>query len=134
MAEGIFRFKALKAGRDDLTVSSMGIHGLDNQPASEFARQACEEHGFDISQQRSCSISGEELQRADLIFCMEKGHRQFMQTFFPWHRGKVFLLGAWPGKETRKSAIKDPMGGPIRAYRLTYDLIEKHIDRIWEHL
>lgn len=134
MAEGIFRFKARQTDRNDLTVSSMGIHGLDNQPASEFACQVCEEHGFDIFLHRSRPISGEELQRADLIFCMEKGHRQFMQTFYPWYRGKVFLLGAWPGKETRKSSIKDPIGGPIRAYRQTYDLIEKHIDRIWEHL
>jgi len=134
MAEGIFRFKIEETGRNDLTVSSMGIHGLDHEPASEFARQVCEEHGIDISSHRSRPISGEQLQQTDLIFCMEKGHRQFMQTFFPWYRRKIFLLGAWPGKETRKSTIRDPMGAPIEAYRLTFDIIKGHIDRIWEHL
>ncbi len=134
MAEGIFRSKTGKAGRNDLSVSSMAVHGLDDQPASESGRKVCEEHGIDISTHRSLSISGEELQRADLILCMEKGHRQFLQTFFPWHRKKTFLLGAWPGKETRKSGIKDPMGGSMKIYRQAYDLIEKHIERIMDNL
>ncbi len=134
MAEGIFRFKALNAGRDDLTTSSMGIHGLDSEPASIPALQVCWEHGFDLSSHRSRSITGEDLQQADLVLCMEPGHQRFMKTFFPWHRDKVFLLGAWPGKKTRKSTVKDPIGAPIEVYRLVYDIIAKHIDRIWDQL
>ena len=134
MAEGIFRFMAQTRGRGDLTVASMGIHGLDGEPASEPACRVCREHGIDISLHRSRPISGEELQQSDLIFCMEPGHRKFMQTFFPWHRERVFLLGAWPGKPTRRSVIRDPIGAPMPVYRMIYDTIQRHIDRIWEHL
>ena len=134
MAEGIFRHKADLTGRGDLTTASMGIHGLPDEPASEPAREVCEAHGIDISAHRSRSISGEELQQSDLILCMEPGHRKFVQTFFPWHRQRVFLLGAWPGKQTRKSVIKDPIGAPMAVYRMIFEVIDKHIDRIWEHL
>jgi len=134
MAEGIFKHRILQSGRSDLTASSMGIRGLDGEPASENAQIVCQEHGIDISDHRSQTITGEGLQEADLVLCMEKGHRKFMQTFFPWHRDRIYLLSAWPGKEGWKSTIKDPIGAPIKAYRIIFDLMTKHIDRIWEEL
>jgi len=129
-AEGLLRYKGLKKGRDDLIVSSMGISGLENVPATPFAQTVCREHGFDISPHRSRPLMGEELRTADLILCMEPVHREFLKTFFPWDKDKIFLLGAWPEKETRKSPIQDPMGGPLEIYQRIYGIIETHIDRI----
>lgn len=134
MAEGIFRYKIERTDARGLTTASMGIRGLDGEPASENARRVCEAHGIDITTHRSRSIDGEELQGSDLVLCMEPGHRKFMQTFFPWHRDKIFLLGAWPGRETRKSVIKDPVGASMAVYRKTFDLLNHHIDRIWEYI
>ena len=134
MAEGIFRHRIETSGRYGWTVSSMGIRGLDGEPASESACQVCEEHGIDITSHRSRSINIEALQEADYVFCMEKGHRKFLQTFFPFHRRSIYLLGAWPNRETRKSHIKDPIGAPVAVYRKAFDIIQKHIERIWEHL
>ena len=37
MAEGLMRHKAKEAGRRDLMVSSMGIHGLYDSPATEYS-------------------------------------------------------------------------------------------------
>ena len=130
MAEGILRHKCLIAGRDDCIISSMGIQGLDNSPASEYVQIICEENGIDISSHRSRSLIFEELQQADIIFSMESVHREFLQTFHPWCRDKVFLLGAWPGKETRKSPIRDPYGGSLEENREIYYIINYHIDRI----
>jgi protein-tyrosine-phosphatase len=134
MAEGIFSFKAQEAGRSDLTASSMGIHGHTDIPAAELAQQACMEHGIDLSAHRSQPLDGEILRQADFVFCMEAEQRRFLQTFFPWHRKRIFLMGAWPGKETRKSPVQDPMGAPIKIFRKAYDVIEKHVDRILSHL
>ena len=130
MAEGLLRYKGLETERDDLIVSSMGISGLDNVPATQFAQTVCKEQGFDISPHRSRPLMGEELRAADLILCMEPVHRKFLRTFYPWNKDKVFLLGAWPEKETRKSPIHDPMGGPLKIFRRIYGIIETHIDRI----
>jgi protein-tyrosine phosphatase len=130
MAEGFMLHKCKEMGRNDLTASSMGIHGLNDYPATEFAQQACEKEGFDISSHKARYLIGDELQQAHLILCMEPVHKKFVQTFFPWLHEKVFLLGAWPEKQTRKSTIKDPMGGSYERYQEVFDLIKTHIERI----
>lgn len=130
MAEGLLRHKGLESGRKDLNVSSMGVRGLDNSPPAELAQEVCSEYGFDISSHRSRSLSGEELEKADLILCMEAAQKKFVQTFFPWYREKVFLLGAWPEKETRKSAIEDPMGGTREDFQRVFNVILHHVERI----
>lgn len=130
MAEGILRHRSKAKGRNDLVISSMGIQGLTNSPAVDFAQDVCAEKGIDISSHVARTIIGEELQEADLILCMEPVHSKFLQTFFPWHRNKIFLLGAWPKEKARKSAIKDPMGGSIEDFRRTFNIIQSHIDRI----
>jgi len=130
MAEGILRDRWTKLGRNDLLVTSMGIHGVDSQPASENARLTCEEHAIDISSHRSRQLVYEELEAAHLILAMERVQKDFIELFFPRFREKVFLLAAWPGKETRKSNIDDPMGGTVKAYRRTFDAIASHVDRV----
>jgi protein-tyrosine phosphatase len=130
MAEGLFRDHWRKLGRDDLVVSSMGVHGLDSSPATEHAVTVCREHGIDISEHRSRQLVPEELSAAHLIFTMDRVQREYVQLFFPVTRGNVHLLGAWPGKETRKSEVKDPIGGPVKVYRRTFDTIQAHVDRI----
>ncbi len=134
MAEGFLRHKWQETGRPDVHVSSMGTHGLDSYEPEEYAQAVCEEHGCDISSHRSRSLIGDELQKADLIFCMEPIHKKFVQTFFPWYREKVFLLGAWPGKETRKSSIPDPMGGTYEDFQRIFGMIRNHIERILPQL
>lgn len=134
MAEGIFNHNAALAGRDDLQASSMGIQAVDGQPASEFARKVCLEKGIDLSGHRSRPLIGDELREADLVLCMEKGHAKFVETFFPWHRDRIFLAGAWPGKATRKSAVEDPVGAPVELFRQVFGILNDHIDRIVRHL
>ena len=131
MAEGLMRHKCKEEGRNDMTVSSMGIHGLNDYSATEYAQKVCENDGFDISSHKARYLVGDELQMADLILCMEPVQKKFIQTFFPWLHKKVFLLGAWPEKQTRKSAIKDPMGGSYEKYQEIYSLIKTHIERIF---
>jgi len=130
MAESLMRHKWRETGRDDLQVSSMGIHGLNDIPATEYAQKVCKENGVDISSHRARSLVGEELQKADLILCMEPVHKKFVTTFFPWLRKKVFLLGAWPGKGNRISTIVDPMGGSYKKYQQIFGTIDTHIQRI----
>ena len=125
------REKAQKSGRRDLIVSSMGTHGLYDSPATEYAQKVCKEDGVDISPHKARYLMGDELEKADLILCMEPVHIKFVETFFPWSRKKIFLLGAWPDKATRKSAIQDPMGGSYQKYQQVFDLIKHHIERIF---
>ncbi len=131
MAEGLLRHRWEQEGRQGLTVSSMGVHGLDDSPATELAQEVCREHGVDISAHRSRSVVAEEIQDADFVFCMEPAHTKFLHTYFPWHKDHIVLLAAWPNKpKKRKHTIKDPMGGSKSLYQEVFDLIHHHIDRI----
>jgi protein-tyrosine-phosphatase len=130
MAEGFLRYKWHQMRRDDLMVSSMGIHGLNDSPATEYARAVCKKNGFDISSHRARSLVGEELMTADLILCMEPAHKKFIRVFFPQLQNRVALLGAWPDKATRKSSIEDPMGSSYKKYQKIFAIIKEHIERI----
>lgn len=134
MAEGILRHMWMRENREDLFVSSMGIHGLDQQPASSLAKDICAENGIDISSHRSRPLVFDELNEADLVFTMDFVQQEFIQMFFPSLRQKVFLLGAWPQKPSRKSIIKDPIGGSVKVYKKTFDSIYENIRRIFPEL
>ena len=129
-AEALLREKWKQSGYDGLIVSSMGIHGLDKQEASENAKNVCKENDIDLSEHRSRRLDIPELESADIIFSMEKVQKEFLKLFFPKFDDKSFLLGAWPAKETRKSDIKDPMGSTLKTYKQVYKIINEHIDRI----
>ena len=130
MAEGILRHLWARDGILNRSVSSMGIQGLIEQPAAELARQVCEEHDIDISEHLSRPIMSDEIQDAELVLCMEPAHQQYLSTFFPWKRDSIALLGAWPEKPTRKSTIADPYGRSSRHYRMAFDTIYAHVERI----
>ncbi len=130
MAEGILRHKCHEMEHYDSLVSSMGVHGVTDFPATEYAQAVCAENGIDISSHKARPLIGEELKKTDLILCMEPFQRHFVQTFFPWIRDKVYLLGAWPKSKARKSSIKDPIGGSLEDYMRIFSIIQGHIERI----
>jgi methionine aminotransferase len=66
---------------------------------------------------------------------MRSGHNQYapmqgVQALRDQIAEKVFLLGAWPEKQTRKNAIKDSLGGSYEKYQEVYSLIKTHIERV----
>jgi protein-tyrosine-phosphatase len=130
MAEYMLREKLRLASRTDISISSMGIHGLDKQPASELAQQVCQENNIDISAHRSQPLAGQQLIDADLILTMDALHLDFVRLFFPQVQEKVAMLGAWPNEGTKKDGIPDPIGRPKKAYYQVYQLIDQHLERI----
>lgn len=131
MGEGIFRDRWEKLEKGEIKVSSMGTHGLDNKPASTSGQEICLENGIDISNHRSRELVASEMEEADLIFCMEKVHREYIRVFFPRFEEKTVLLGAWPDrKENRKANVADPIGKNEKAYRKTFKIISDHIDHV----
>jgi protein-tyrosine-phosphatase len=130
MAEGILRHYWQSAGYNRGIVSSMGVRGLESAPASAMAIKVCLDRGIDISAHRSRPLNIEELAAADIIFTMEPAQKEYVQLFSPSSRENTFLLGAWPGKESAKSRINDPMGGSEATYIKIFQTIEKHIYRL----
>jgi hypothetical protein len=51
--------------------------------------------------------------------------------FFPNLDDRIFLLGSYPDREdSKKAAVKDPVGGTVKDYRKTFVTLSDHIDRI----
>ncbi len=131
MAEAIMRAHWAKEVGQGLVVSSMGIHGTDGLPPTDFAIQVCSENGLDISELRSRPLVPEELKQASLILIMEPVQKEFLKLFFPYLDGLLFLLGAWPDRaDSKKAAVKDPVGGTIKDYRKSFKTLSDQIDRI----
>jgi glycine hydroxymethyltransferase len=130
MAEGILKKKCSDLQRFDIQVSSMGVHGLEGCPASDFAREICETEQIDLSAHLSRPLIPEELEKSDLILTMETVHIDFIFSFFPKVIDKTFLLGSWPETAKNKANIRDPIGGSLAQYRKSFKEIHKHIERI----
>ena len=130
MAEAILKRRWKLGGIGDIKVASMGISGIEDSPASEFAQQVCLEHGIDISHHNSQGLDLDEMAEADIILAMEPFQKKHLQLLFPAFRDKIALLGAWPDKETRNSLIRDPIGTRLKVYRSVYEKIDHHIERI----
>jgi protein-tyrosine-phosphatase len=134
MAEGILKARWSALGRDDLIVSSMGIYGLDHQPAAESARKICWENGIDISQHISRVIEFEEMNRSDLIFVMEMAQKEYILLFLPQLAERLFLLGSWPERDSAKGNIKDPICGSYKDYSNAFQVISRRINTILPYL
>ncbi|MBN2037006.1 MAG: hypothetical protein JW768_09720 [Chitinispirillaceae bacterium] len=134
MAEGILKQRLAECGRNDMAVSSMGIHAPKEQKASADAVVVCSRHTIDISQHLSRQLVFDELKNADFIFAMERYHKDFIRTFVPQVQDKLALLGAWPGKEKKEHDISDPMGGGLKEYEKSFERIASQIDRIMPFL
>jgi protein-tyrosine-phosphatase len=134
MAEAILRHKLLQIGHNDFFVTSSGIHANNDQPAAPLAVEVCQEHAIDLSRHLTRTLNPKELFSSDLIFAMEPVQKDFLVLFFPALRDKVALLGSWPQPDSKKGMIPDPMGGDLKDYRKTFDVISRNIDRIMPSL
>ena len=132
MAAALFNRRALRAGESDcITARSVGTWALDGQPASGFAINSMAERGLDIRTHRACTLTRQDLDDADLIIVMTRGHRDALGAEFPEVRPKLHLMSELAG---RVYDIADPYGGPLSEYRncarQLEDLIEHGYDQI----
>jgi protein-tyrosine phosphatase len=130
-AEAILRAHWAKEAGQGLVVSSMGIHSADGLPPTDLAIQVCSENGLDISKLRSRPLVPEELKQASLILVMEPVQKEFIKLFYPYLNDLIFLLGVWPDQaDSKKAAVKDPVGGTIKDHRKSFKTLLDQIDGI----
>jgi protein-tyrosine phosphatase len=134
MAEAIFRkYLAEKAqcNIDDIEkigyrISSAGTIGSAGLPASPEAVAVCAAKGIDITAHRNKGLSPELIEESDLIFVMERVHRQRVLSLEPKAEVKCFLLAGDRG-------IPDPIGHSQEFYNYCANMIERAVqERIAE--
>lgn len=131
VAEGLTRQRLDRNGLGDWTVSSAGTWALQNRGAAENSLQLLAERGIDMHQHRATIVEEEQLAEADLVLCMESGHVEALQTEFPQHAHKIFLLTAMSG---RGYSVADPYGQEMDAYRRMIQEMDALLEKGWANI
>ena len=130
MAEGIMKKALHDNGIEGITVSSMGIHALEGNSATDYAIEVCRENGITIENHRSRPLIPEELKQSRLIFTMETVQIDYIDIFFPQVSDRLFMLASWPIRKTKKATIIDPVGRSLNMYRKTFQNLQIQVDRL----
>jgi protein-tyrosine-phosphatase len=130
MAEGILKSMLKHRGEDGIDVSSAGISGLDNYPATENAVEAAGHWGVDISGHKARSISRKMIGQADLILAMSPEHAEYIFKVDSNAAIKTFLIKAFPKPYSpAQEGVDDPIGGLLEQYNNTYLELDEALRR-----
>lgn len=133
VVEAILRARLEAAGLRGWVVSSGGTLALAGFPPAAHSAELMTERGLDIDHHLSQVVEERHVEDADLVLCMEWGHREALRVEYPGHRHKILLLSEMVG---RHFGIADPIGGPREGYEEMVvevsELIEEGLARIIE--
>ena len=125
MSQGILEKLLKKAGLSEkVRVDSAGTLSYLNIPAAPNTIQVMQEEGMDMSMHRGKSATMPLLQKSDIIYVMERSHRDIILNMWPGAESKIRLL-----KE--KQDIPDPIGKSIEEYRRVLGIIKDQIENVF---
>jgi protein-tyrosine-phosphatase len=138
MAEGILKKMLKDQGVSEVGVSSAGICSSDNIPATPFAIQVARDRNIDISRHLSRQLTKELLDESDLALAMAQEHLDFIRRIHEESSVRAFLLKLFPRSHSESNtkrdpsvlSIKDPVGGSLAEYEISFREIEKEVKRI----
>jgi len=138
MAEGILKKMLKDQGVSGVAVSSAGICSLENIPATPFAIQVARGKDVDISRHLSRQLTKKMLDQSDLVLVMAQEHLDFIRRIDEESSIRAFLLKLFPRSYTESNtkrdpdvlSIKDPVGGCLAEYEISFREIEKEIKKI----
>ena len=119
--------------QDRIRVVGGGTHARHGYTATEDARRVLAERSIDISDHRSHPTDRGLMEASDLILTATRSHARSLRFEFQDHAHKVQVLrefgkpGTWRGIED----VDDPVGQGLEAYRVTADLLEEQMERVW---
>jgi protein-tyrosine-phosphatase len=130
MAEGLFR-KAI-AGRTDFTVSSAGVAASKGSSASPETLAILKKRGATLEGFKSRPVSEAVLNAATHVFAMTEGHLAVLESRFPDHADKFFLVREFSGISDKRQGIDvpDPIGMGLPAYEEVAKVLDAAIPSI----
>jgi protein-tyrosine phosphatase len=114
MAEGL-----LAAGLPHLRVVSAGTGALVGKPADATAQALMRARGIDISGHVAQQVSQMLCRQADLILVMDLAQRRYLESTYPFVRGKVFRIA-----DTTAEDVPDPYRQGDAAFERALALID----------
>ncbi len=139
LAEGLFR-KAV-AGRDDYEVSSAGVAASRGTPSNPETAALLKKRGATLDKFGSRQVSDAILSAATHVFAMTRSHLQTLESLFPEHADKFYLVCEFVGITSKGECtdVLDPIGMGRRAYEevagmfdIAIPSIIAYIDQTWK--
>ena len=139
MAEGLFRQAV--AGRDDYEVSSAGVAASRGTPCNPETAALLKKRGAKLENFGSRQVSDALLASATHVFAMTRGHQQTLESRFPDHADKFYLVCEFvpPSNKGECADVLDPIGMGRRAYEEVAEMFDTaipsiiaYIDQTWK--
>ena len=130
MAEALLRHAV--SGRGDFSVSSAGIAASKGTPASPETIAVLKKRGIKLDGFKSRPVTASVLSTATHVFAMTEGHLASLESRFPEHAEKFFLLREFSGITDKRKGIDvpDPIGMGLPAYEEVAKVFEAAIPSI----
>lgn len=132
LAQAIAERLVNERGWTHVSVNSAGTAALPALPASTNAIAVAREQGIDLNHHRSQALTHELLDWADLILVMSPS--QLLAVVDLGGGEKVALTTDFLEGPGLGSAIEDPFGGDMEAYRRTYEQIREAVTGVLDKL
>jgi len=136
MAEGVFRTLVARAGvAQAVEIDSVGTHDYhEGEKPFKLAVEAAKKRGYEIGHLVSRRVGPGDLDRFDMILCMDRANLMHLRTIAPTRcKDKIELLLAYGDKYHGKE-IQDPYGAEAKAFDKALDMIEDGCEGVVELL
>ncbi len=131
MAQGLLSSLLKKKGRSDIQVLSAGVSTIGGMGPTPETVEVMNSMGVDVSRHIGQPVTPELIRHADIIFCMEEFHKEWILSGAPDAAPKTHLLKNFQASRSVKDAdIPDPIGRPKEVYESCLMTIRDSMDRI----
>jgi protein-tyrosine-phosphatase/predicted ATP-grasp superfamily ATP-dependent carboligase len=111
-----------------VAIASAGFLSHDGRPSPPHVVQVAQSLGVDLSRARAHRVTAAEVERADLVVCMDVGHLERMAREFPQALGKTTLLGLFHAAGPVE--MSDPYDLSPAATRAVFEQMLRAIDAL----
>ena len=131
MAQGLLRHLLQKKGRNDIQVLSAGVATIGGMGPTPETVEVMKSMEVDVSGHVGQPVTPELVRHADIIFCMEEFHREWIIAGAPEAAPKTHLLKTFQANQKAQDPnIPDPIGRPKEVYESCSMTIKDSIDRV----
>ncbi len=121
---------AEERGLSSWTFSSQGIQALVGKAADKVgSKVSLDSFDVDMAPHKAEQVSIEHLSRADLILCMDKSHKAYLDMQFPSFSDVIHLFAQYPKKSGlfSSSEVADPYKRGEASFEKSYKIITKQL-------
>lgn len=114
----------------EITVASAGLNAVPGRSAHPWAVVAAKELGVSLEAHRAQVLTAEVVVKAEVIFAMDYQNLVQLRSRYPEARNRIFMLGAYAGRNNRSLEISDPYYSDEDGTRQCYKALEICIENL----